>query len=124
MTLPEIMMVKGRVVDSKEEWFVSNSLTKYGWEFIYQQPYFGGWMVSGGFVVDFLVITVPLPTPLWVNGEYWHSGVQAERDALHQTLLQSRLRGQYLPAKTLWAEDLSDQDESDKSVLAMFGRQR
>jgi hypothetical protein len=121
VALPEVMTVQGRVVDSKEEYWVSRSLLKYGWNFGYQVAFFGGWQTSGGFVVDFIVETVPLPTPLWVNGEYWHSGAQAERDRLNQLLLQSRVKG-YLEAKTVWGEDLTDQDETDKTILRLFGR--
>ena len=120
---PARQRIQGHAVASKEEVWVSNSLTKYGWEYIYQQPFFGGRSWSGGFVVDFIVFTVPLHTPLWVNGEYWHSSAQAERDRLNQLLLRSRVHG-YAESKTLWGEDLIDQEETDKSILKMFGRNK
>lgn len=120
---PAPVIIQGHVVASKEEIYVATALQRYGWDYIYQQPFFGGWQVSGGFSADFIVITVPLPTPLWVNGEYWHSGAQAERDRLNQALLQSRVKG-YLPAQTLWGEQLEDQDAADQAILKMFGRNK
>jgi len=30
-------------------------------------------------VLDFLVLTVPLSTPLWVNGEYWQAASRTAR---------------------------------------------
>jgi len=123
MTLPveERIVIQGHVVASKEELWVATSLTRFGWTFDYQVPFFGGWMIAGGFVVDFVVHTVPLLTPLWINGEYWHKGAQAERDRVNQALLVSRIRG-YFPALELWGEQLTDENETEKSVLKMFGR--
>jgi len=120
--LPGLMLVLGQPVDSKEEYFVSISLIKYGWVFDYQVPFFGGKNKSGGFVMDFIVHTVPKFTPLQVNGEYWHSGAQADRDKLNDALLHSRLRGQYMETVTLWGSQLTDQDETDKAILEKVGR--
>lgn len=118
---PARPVIQGHVVASTEEVFVANSLSKYGWGYLYQESFFGGRNYSGGFVVDFIVMTLPLKTPVWVNGEYWHSGAQAERDKLNQILLQSRLSG-YAPAVTFWGEQLISQEETDKIVLQTFGR--
>jgi len=121
MAAPERVIIQGHVVASKEEGFVASALKRFGWDFVYQQPFFGGRQIAGGFVVDFLVITAPLPTPVWVQGEYWHSGAQAERDKLNQALLRSKIKG-YAPAVDLWGENLSDQDETDQTILKVFGR--
>lgn len=113
--------VQGIVIGSQEELRVAIALDKYNWTFEYQEPFFGGHTRSGGFVVDFIVHTVPLWTPLWVHGEYWHQGAQLERDKLNEVLLRSRLRG-YGMGVTLWGKDLETQDEANQAILREFGR--
>ena len=38
-------------------------------EYRFQEAFFGGKRLRGGVVVDFIVYTKPLPTPVWVHGE-------------------------------------------------------
>jgi hypothetical protein len=73
-------------------------------------------------VIDFLVETVPLPTPLYVMGEYWHGNAQAEKDKFMIALMSSAFHGSMNPPEILMGDDLQTQDESDKAVLELFGR--
>ncbi len=59
--------------DSKEEWWVSQALYRYGVEFIFQWEIYGGRTRRGGLIVDFAVWN-PRFTPLLVHGDYWHRG--------------------------------------------------
>jgi hypothetical protein len=115
-------IIQGKVCTSTGELNVATSLEKYGWEFFYQLPLFGGRQQSGGFVVDFLVYTIPLETPLSVKGEYWHRGEQSDRDALLVALLETRFHGRYRPMlEVMWA-DVDTPEESDHTILKLFGR--
>ena len=118
---PVRAVIQGRVVDSKEEVFVATSLTKYGWEFFYQFPINGGNEISGGWIVDFLVYTVPLSTPLETMESWWHSGARHEADTLKRIFLATRLK-EYMPLQEIWAKDLTDQEACDAEIYRMFGR--
>jgi hypothetical protein len=70
--------------------------------------YFGGRRTRGGFVVDFLVFTKPRPTPVWINGSYWHKGQQLSLDYLQQQILQSF--HDVNPAIIFWEKDVASFD--------------
>lgn len=120
----EKVVIQGKTVDSKEEVMVASSLGKFGHTYVYQQPINGGNMVAGGFTLDFLVTSsVPLPTPLEVQSEHWHSGAQSDRDTLKKLFLTANLKG-YAELQEIWAEQLIDQNACDQEILKMFGRMR
>lgn len=103
---------------------VAISLTKFGWDFQFQEGVMGGRSLRGGQVVDFMVQTLPLPTPLYVNGEYFHGSAVAERDKLLRDMLYSYMHGQINPPVVVWGDQLQTQEESDKTILNLFGRNR
>ena len=79
---PEVQRVQNIMPDSKDEYWVAIAL-------------FGGRKYKGGQVVDFWVLTVPLPTPIFVQGWYFHYST-AEKEAvskLNLMYLEARLRG-------------------------------
>jgi CobQ-like glutamine amidotransferase family enzyme len=78
--------------------------------------------LRGGTVIDFLVQTAPLQTPLYVMGEYFHGTIQAERDRLTMLLLSGTFHGIYNQPVVLLGADLQTQDASDEAVLRLFGR--
>ena len=70
MALPateQIGLVYGKKPGSKEEWWIALALWRWGWTFGYQVSFFGGRRLKGGQVVDFMVDTVPLRTPLYYS---------------------------------------------------------
>ena len=92
---PEVKRVQGIMPDSKEEYWVALALWKLHIDFVFQYQLFGGRKYKGGQVVDFWVYTVPLPTPILVQGYYFHYGT-AERTAqtkMNIMYLESRLNG-------------------------------
>ena len=112
-------MVQGLTPASVEEWRVSQSLTKFGWDFVYQQAIAGGRNLRGGQVIDFLVMTVPKNTALYVQGEYWHGSKQQEKDEILQAFAFGPLQ---LLVEVVTGDQLKTQEESDKTILGIFGR--
>lgn len=84
------------------EYNVSLALDSLGFDYIFQVNIFGGRMELGGIVLDFLVDTVPLPTPLWVHGEYWHTGAAREKDLYQQAQIEDQMGNQLMPAIEIW----------------------
>lgn len=81
-SVEEEKTIQGRPAGSTEEWYVSRALEALGYDYSYQVPMFGGNVVRGGTIVDFLVNTAPMYTVIRVMGEYWHSGRQSVEDEL------------------------------------------
>ena len=95
MPEPEIQRVQGIMPDSKEEFWVALALYKLKIDFVFQYQLFGGRKYKGGQVIDFWVYTMPLPTPIFVQGWYFHYST-AEKTAqtkLNLMYLESRLAG-------------------------------
>lgn len=81
--------------DSKEEYWVALALYKLHIDFVFQYQLFGGRKYKGGQVVDFWVYTMPLPTPILVQGWYFHysTAERTSRTKLALMYLESRLNG-------------------------------
>lgn len=69
---PEIKPVQNIMPDSKEEYWVALALYKLRLDFVFQRQVMGGRALRGGQVVDFWVFTVPKPSIILVQGDYWH----------------------------------------------------
>jgi hypothetical protein len=106
--------VRGRTFKaSKNEWNVAQALETVGLEFKFQLSVAGGRSLAFGIVLDFLVETVPLPTPVWVHGEYWHQGDRRARDLRHQDIVREYMQGGILEPVEIWG------DESDTAPRAL-----
>ena len=121
MAKDDVGLIQGKSA-SDIEMRVAISLEKYNWEFVFQAGIMGGRQVRGGQVVDFIVETRPLPTPLYVYGRYWHGSLQAERDRLMIILMKSKYRHAFAPPEIVWGEQLETQEMSDQTILKLFGR--
>ena len=93
--LPEVQRVQGIMPDSKEEYWVALALYKLHIYFVFQYQLFGGRKYKGGQVVDFWVYTMPLPTPILVQGWHWHysTAEKTSQTKLNLMYLESRLNG-------------------------------
>lgn len=69
---PEKKPVQGIMPDSKEEWWCALALYKLHIDFVFQKNVMGGRTGRGGQVVDFWAFTVPKPTPIYIQGDFWH----------------------------------------------------
>lgn len=121
MAQEDVGLVQGKSA-SDIEFRVATSLDKFDWEYQFQVGVMGGRQLRGGQVIDFIVQTAPLPTPLHIFGEYFHGSIQAERDKLMLALMSSAYHGQYAQPEVLWGDQLETQEESDQQILQLFGR--
>ncbi len=71
------------------EWYVAVALERLHLPFIFQYALMGGRTTRGGIVLDFLVLTDPLSTPLDIRGDYWHQPKQRIEDDLGLALAMS-----------------------------------
>ena len=110
---PEIKPVQGIMPDSKEEYWVALALYRLKIPFEFQYQLFGGRKYKGGQVIDFWVRTNPLPTPIFVQGWYYHYST-AEKTAqsrMNLMYLEGRLRGKALkPVEILDTEIPTPED--------------
>lgn len=92
---PEVKPIQGMMPDSKEEYWVALALYRLHLDFEFQYQLFGGRKYKGGQVIDFWVRTVPLPTPIFVQGWYFHyaTAEKAAQSRLNLMYLEGRLRG-------------------------------
>jgi hypothetical protein len=121
--LPEekpIGIVQGRIPRSKEEWRVANALWKLQIPFRYQVDFNGGANVRGGQVIDFLVSTVPMPTPLYVQGSYYHPQATRGEEEYKQRKLRQYTRGYYAMPKEAWDYQLQTMDMAYQTMKGMF----
>ena len=107
------MTVRGKHASSYE-YNVGAALDYYSLDFLFQVDYWGGRRFRGGIVVDFLVFTTPLPTPIWVNGEYWHAGNRAELDRLQMAMLE--VMGHVAKPLAWYGEDCDTYDKAKHTV--------
>jgi len=95
----EMQEVQGIMPDSKEEWrsIMALDYLKVGYQFHYTM--FGGRSRLGGAEIDILAETVPMKTPIFINGAYWH-----KKDDFKQNLQISRINklGYFKRAIIVW----------------------
>lgn len=104
-------LVKGIVVDSINEANVAMALDRleFGYEYQYD---FGIQGVAGSQVIDFLVETLPRPTPLFVHGEYWHTGSYAINETMKMEQIKSTMRGTWADPVVIWGEQCETVDDA------------
>ena len=102
--------IQGVQVGSINEWNVAQALTRLKIEYEYQVPIFGGRLVPGGQVIDFLILQPPKPTPLYVQGEYWHRQAKAITDLIKQSDV-TRIRGWAAPL-VIWEHECETVDQA------------
>jgi hypothetical protein len=111
---PEIQRVQGIMPDSKEEFWVALALYKMHIDFVFQYQLFGGRKYKGGQVVDFWVYTMPLPTPIFVQGWYFHyaTAEKAARSKLNLMYLESRLAGKAMKPVEILDTEIPTPDDA------------
>ena len=102
------------------EYNVAWALDKLELPYMFQFAFFGGRSVRGGIVVDFLALTNPLSTPIWVNGGFWHRGKRATEDSYQQALLYFVARGELNRPITLWDEDCRTKEDALSALRREF----
>jgi len=108
-------LVQGIEPDSIEEWRVAKALDRLQIPYQFQFEIFDA-SVRGGIILDFLVHTVPLATPLEVDGQHWHSGERGSEDIMRHVILEDYFQGKAMPLEILYAKDLQDEDITYSAV--------
>lgn len=98
----EIGEIQGNKPGSRLEWNVSLALDQMQLEYIYQYV-IGGIRVLGTYVLDFLVLTPGLSTPLLVHGRYWHTGLKA--DDMEEGRIVQLMGGRCRKPVIIWEEN-------------------
>lgn len=115
MASTDQVLIQGIKPDSINEVYVAMALDRLGFVYEYQK-WFGLPGIRGSQVIDFLVYTVPLPTPLFVHGRYWHTGTMAAEDELKMAELESLTRGYWAEPVIIWEEDCESVDDAVAAV--------
>jgi len=105
-----IQPVQGITPGSKEEYWVALALYRLGINFYYQYDISGGRSFRGGQVVDFLALTVPLPTPIFVQGKYWHGGTKSAESEFKVAQAERYFAGEAQPVVEIWDYEIPDKE--------------
>ena len=106
----------GKPIGSVQEWRFILALLDYELPFEFQVPVAGGRTRRGGLVLDFMVYTKPLFTPVSIIGEYWHSGENALDDELRERTLMKEYKGMIKPLVKVKDYELPDVDTAKQVV--------
>ncbi len=115
--VPTDYRVQGKSATSYE-WNTAKALDNFGFTYQFQVSFAGGRRFSGGQVVDFLVNTTPMQTPLFVNGDYWHR--DPTKEFYQQSMLDYYSGGTLNKVVTLWGADTKTLDDAMLSIGKMF----
>jgi hypothetical protein len=115
-TEPPIDTINGITPGSVQEWRVALALRRMKVSFEYQKPVFGGRGRRGGQMIDFWVYTVPLPTPVYVQGSYWHRRSKRVEDQLSIQAVKRAYSGQILDPVELPEEELDSVSNAINSI--------
>lgn len=106
---------------TKNEYNVAAALEILELDYIFQLSIAGGRMFAFGIVLDFLVMTVPLPTPIWVHSEYWHRGERRAEDIRQQQTVEDFMEGQINPSIEIWADESETVEQALSTLRRVLG---
>lgn len=116
-----IGLIQGQVPDSKEEWWISRALDRLKLSYIYQYPVNGG-RVRGGYMIDFVVGTIPLATMIEPIGNHWHTGELGADDKKRQADVEDAMQDiAKTPILNLWIPDLTDPETVFQRLVRELG---
>lgn len=119
---PPVGLIYGKTAGSTYEWRYALGLWFWGWEFLYQVNFFGGRRTAGGQVIDFLVETIPIRTPVYVYGNYWHGGTKKDADTFARLTLQAAMGYSINPPLVVEGVHVTDVETAKNTVFQQFGR--
>jgi hypothetical protein len=111
--------IQGKRASSNEYW-VGLALDELVLGYIFQLSIMGGRSVAFGMVLDFMVETVPIPTPLWVQGDYWHQGAQRQTDLRQQAVVEAYGAGQINQPVEIWGNESDTYEKALRAVRKYF----
>jgi hypothetical protein len=115
-----IGLIQGQTPDSKEEWWIARALDRLKLSYTYQYPVNGG-RARGGYMIDFVVHTVPLWTMVEPVGNHWHTGELGADDKKRQADVESLMQDvARTPIMNLWIPDLTDRETVFQRIAREF----
>lgn len=112
---PKEKYIQGKRATSYE-WNVATALDELKIKFWFQVGFFGGRKLKGGLIVDFIIDTVPLPTPVWVHGEYWHKGQQRTIDQMQRVTLFAYMGGSLQKGVVIWGDEVKTVEDAKVAI--------
>jgi hypothetical protein len=106
-----VHLVKG-LKATKNEYNVALALDKLKFEYTFQMSV-GSRGQAGTVILDFMVQTDPMPTPVWVHGEHWHMGDRRAKDLRNMATVDDFMQGAAAEPVELWG------DETETVALAL-----
>jgi hypothetical protein len=97
-------------------WAMALDTLKIG--YVFQYSISGGFRLRGGQVLDFLVLTKPMYTPLEVNGDYFHRDAKEEFE--NEVEINRIFKGTCFPLITAWREDSETYEAALKRARREF----
>jgi len=107
--------IQGVMAGSQNEVNVAAALDKLGLQYQFQYSW-GGGRVLGGQVIDFIVYTKPKPTPVYVQGSYWHGGKKAMESRLKMWQVEAKTRGYWAKPVELTEEETSTLEQAKEAI--------
>jgi hypothetical protein len=115
-----IGLIQGQTPDSKEDWWIARALDRLKLSYTYQYPVNGG-RARGGYMIDFVVHTVPLWTMVEPVGNHWHTGELGADDKKRQADVESLMQDvARTPILNLWIPDLTDRETVFQRIAREF----
>lgn len=105
-------LIRGQTPDSWQEVWFALALEKYKIPYYYQYVIGRRASYRGSIIVDF-VLTRPFYQPIEIYGSHWHTGQLGADDRL-----KLAIERKYFGRETIvvWADDLPDQETTEKFV--------
>lgn len=102
--------IQNKAIGSTQELWVAMALNRLKIPYTYQYPVFGG-RQRGGYMIDFVVHTVPLATMIEPVGNHWHTGELGADDRKRQADIEDAMQDvARTPIVLLWIPDLLDEE--------------
>jgi hypothetical protein len=104
---PPAGLIQGQSAGSLPEWRASLALDRLGIKYLYQYDILGGRSTRGGQVIDFFLFTSPKPTPLQIQGDYWHGGSRDYQTRLNIERIKRAMANQINEVVEVWEHELN-----------------
>lgn len=108
-------LIQGQEPGSRPEWIFSLALDYWKIQYIYQYKIFD-YPFSGGQKIDFWCLTPILPTPVYIQGAYWHGGQRAEETKYKVWQVADKFRGKIFDPVEVWDYEIPTVDAAIQVV--------
>lgn len=115
--MAEPVIIQGHAAGSQNEINVADALDELEMDYHYQYQ-IGLPGIRGSQTIDFLVYTVPKPTPLFVHGRYWHTGRMGKKaeDELNAHELMTMTRNRWAEPVIIWDDECETVEDAVTAV--------